>query len=220
MRKSLAFMTFLLSISLSFWSTITWAFTPTWQLAEEWQVKVAYPVAGKSGTWTAPIVWHYRVATLDQDNITLAVSRAGTEPEATLRYRRADMSLVEIQYVKQLRGARKSFTESFASGLPVASEAFLAPYDTPIFPLQAPDRQEYAFTQSVAGLKTVGTIVQEVVSTSTLPADAGATDDGSFLKVSCSRNRTMLFELYWQTGQPWPTYGENRNMRYWLVHHE
>lgn len=209
-----------LVLFMSFWSTISWAITPSWQASDTWQVKVSYPIIGKTDSWTAPITWQYRVAAVDTDSITLSISRVGGEPAAWLRVRRSDMTGIELKYTKDIRGAAREFSESFSSGTPVSSENFLAPYDLPVFPLQSEEHHEFSVVQYVAGLKSTGTITQDTASADLLPTTAASSVKGPFLKVSCARNGQELFAQYWKTGLPWPVYGENRNMRYWLVQHD
>jgi hypothetical protein len=53
------------------------------------------------------------------------------------------------------------------------------------------------------------------------PSRSNLSDAVDYLKVTVAYDDgTFIFTQYWRQGAPWPSYGENESMRYWLVDDE
>lgn len=180
---------------------------PRWAAGDVWSVLVSYPAAGDG--WSDPVRWVYRVAATPEtghDGYILAVT--GPEMKARLVYR-GDFSLAEVEIVRAIRERRIVTDLAYEAGAPVLTERSPVPFDTPLFPLLSGAAGEYRVRHAIGdGLFVTVTVRQTVAS---IPGDE------ELLAVTCAWGDTEGFVQHWGQGRPWPLYGENRNMRYWLV---
>lgn len=180
---------------------------PLWTEGDTWTVRVVCPAQG--GGWSSPVLWEYRVSGVPGtgfDRYLLEVSGPGAE--ATLTYR-GDCSLEGVRITRALGKKRIATTLDYEAGAPVLTEQSPAPFDTPLFPLLVSSSGDYTARRKVGeGLVVTVTVTQTVVP---------APGDEEILEVTCAWGEKEQFVQQWKAGRPWPVYGENRNMRYWLV---
>lgn len=204
-------------------------FYPTWQVGESWNVKAVYPHPVEKDQWSMPVLWTYRVEGLERglsgDCLIIAVYRAEEEKEEpTLRliYRSGDRRLMRAETTKILRGRKTLKILSYDGEYPVEAQQSPAPFDSPAFPLRIPSSLAFSVTKEMSGgLKKTETIRQEVQRVSGLEELKGlpeAYHPKNLIEVRCEDvDGKVLFSQYWDETLPWPVYGQNSSMKYWLV---
>ena len=202
-------------------------FSPVWRVGDFWQVRVVYPSPSPAadGEWSAPVYWNYRVSGREMEgteeryivDVSEQVGRVGLK--ARLFYRCADGSLAGVDMEKMSRGKIIGTTLVYEKGVPAVSERTLTPCDTPVFPLHLPSSTDYVVTRRIdQELKIRETVRQEVRRVRGIEGLPDRLEDRDLIEVRClSEDGTLIFVQYWDENSPWPVYGRNRNMRYWLV---
>ncbi len=195
-------------------------FSPGWRVGDTWLVKAVYPSPVADDEWSAPVYWNYRVAGREMEgaeetyivDVSEQTGRVGLK--ARLFYRCADGSLAGVDMEKMSRGKIIGTTLVYEKGVPAVSERTLIPCDTPVFPLEEPLSSEYRITRAMGGgMKTERIVRQDVRK---VPDTEGSSSP--LFEVRCTDDKgSTLFLQRWSSHYPWPLYGENRNMRYWLV---
>ena len=184
---------------------------PVWKEGDVWSVRVVYPVQG--GGWSVPALWEYRVAGVpgsDSGGYLLEVRGLNRAPEveARLTYR-GDCTLPGVEIIRALRGRNLVTVLEYEAGAPVLTRRSLVPFDTPLFPLLASSSGEYNVKRKMLdGLSFVLSVTQGV---------APDPEDEDVIEVTCVLDNGEQFVQRWRENMPWPLYGENRNMKYWLV---
>jgi len=201
-------------------------FLPKWSVGDNWLVKVVYPSPMVQDQWSAPVYWEYfvtgRETEGDEERYIVDVrERTGrVRLKVRLFYRCADLSLARVDMEKLSRGESLCTTLAYEKGAPVVSERTLVPYGTPVFPLSGDQSSEYRVLCGVqGGVKLQKTFRQQVVRVPDVHTDGSETADEIFFEVTCTDDKKgdFLFFQRWSSRHPWPIYGENQNMRYWLV---
>ena len=198
---------------------------PAWKVGDCWQVRVVYPSPVADNEWSAPLYWNYRVAGREMEgteeryivDVSEQTGRVGLK--ARLFYRCADGSLAGVDMEKMSRGKIIGTTLVYEKGVPAVSERTLIPCDTPVFPLEAPSSSEYRITHAIgAGMKAEKVVRQDVRRVPNAEGSSSPAADSPLFEVKCTDDKgSNLFLQRWCSHYPWPLYGENRNMRYWLV---
>ena len=184
---------------------------PLWTEGDTWTVRAVYPVQG--GGWSKPVLWEYRVAGVPgsgSGGYALEVTGLDGAPEvkARLTYRN-DFSLAGAEIVRTLRGRSVVTALEYEAGAPVLTGRSPVPFDTPVFPLLAPSSGDYRAKRTIGDGLSVSVSVRQSAA-----ADPG---DEDILEVTCAWGDGERFVQRWKNNRPWPVYGENRNMKYWLV---
>jgi len=200
-------------------------FSPVWRVGDSWLVKTVYPSPVADGEWSAPLYWNYRIAGREMEgteeryvvDVSEQTGRVGLK--ARLFYRCVDGSLAGVDMEKMSRGKIISTTLVYEKGVPVVSERTLIPCDTPVFPLVAPSSSEYRITRAVGeGMKAEKIVRQDVRRVAEAEGPSFPVAETPFFEVRCTDDKgSILFLQRWGSGYPWPLYGENKNMKYWLV---
>ncbi|MDD5724327.1 MAG: hypothetical protein PHY29_11415 [Syntrophales bacterium] len=199
------------------------SFSPVWRVGDHWTVKAVYRSYPDQGKWSEPVFWRYDIVERAQEGGMEYLIMEVRDREDRLKvssrlvYRAEDLSLVRVEASKTRRG--KEFVTVLACGgaAPVATEQTLTPYDTPVFPLICPSSLDFSVTKHVDQLKAVRTVRQEVRQVSGVEEMPGLSPGGDLIEVICTGKDELVFTQYWDTALPWPVYGENGNMKYWLV---
>ena len=202
----------------------TWAadnFLPTWHTGDRWLVKAVYPMPFKEGQWSAPVLWEYRITGCREGCYILDITdtKGFLKLSGRIFYRQDDLSLVRAEITRFRHGKPAVRILTYAGGTPIQTEHTLTPCDMPVFPLHLPSFTDYFVTRRIdQELKTRETVRQKaslVRRTEELP---GWLEDRNLIEVKClSEDGTLIFLQYWDENSPWPVYGENKNMKYWLV---
>jgi hypothetical protein len=199
--------------------------SPAWKVGDRWQVRVVYPSPVVDDEWSAPVYWNYRVVGREMEGaeeryaVDVSEQTGRVKLKARLFYRCSDGSLAGVDMEKMSRGKTIGTTLVYEKGVPVVSERTLIPCDTPVFPLTAPSSSEYRITRVMGGGMKAEKIVRQDVRR--LPDAEGSSSSAAgcpLFEVKCTDDKgSILFLQRWGFHYPWPLYGENRNMRYWLV---
>ena len=201
-------------------------FLPKWSVGDSWLVKVVYPSPMVKDQWSAPVYWEYCVTGRETDGdaeryIVDVRERSGRVGlTARLFYRCADLSLARVDMEKLSRGETLCTTLVYAKGAPVVTERTLVPYDTPVFPFSGDGSAAYQVVKgSQGGVKLPKTYRQQVALVPVVDTEGLSDAGGLFYEVTCidDKKGDLLFFQRWSPLYPGPVYGENRNMRYWLV---
>lgn len=201
---------------------------PGWVQGQNWVVAVSYPSPLKKGGWSDPVRWRYRVTenpgTTPVSVFILEISRADTEntPVAVIRLAGETLAPISMETLVRRQGKSVSRTEEFEELRPLITEGVMAPVDLPIFPLTEGDTAGYTVSRTVAGdLVRKRKIIVRAATTESLPSESGLSGAFDYFKVTAAYDDgTPIFSQYWKEGAPWPSYGENDSMRYWLVDDE
>jgi len=197
--------------------------TPVWRQGDTWLVRSVYRSYPDEDKWSEPVFWEYKIVGFEGNGsdghyILEIRNREGhLKLTARLMYRAEDLSLIRVEITKVRRSEEFVKVLTYSGGMPVVTEQTLTPYDTPVFPLVCPSSTDFAFTKQIDQLKTVQTVRQEVRQVSgadELPEQFPGKD---LIEVRCTGKDGLIFVQYWDKNLPWPVYGENRNMKYWLA---
>lgn len=194
--------------------------TPVWKEGDVWSVQVVYPVQG--GGWSSPVLCEYRISGVpgpDSNMYVLEVKGLGRAPKVDVRLAyRNDFSLAGVEIIRTFRGRNIVTALKYESSAPIQTEHTLTPCDTPVFPLCLPSSTEYSLMRRIdEKLKIRETVRQEVRQVSGVDELPDQPPGRDLIEVRCTGKDGLIFAQYWDKNLPWPVYGENRNMKYWLV---
>ncbi len=201
---------------------------PGWTKGQDWVVAVSYPSPMEDGTFSAAVRWQYRVVeapdTTTEGVFVLEISRADAQgtPVAVVRLRKESLAPVSVETLTRRQGKTATHLTHFDVLRPLVTRGSMAPLDFPVFPVTEGERACYAFSQKVGGdLMRKREIFLEATSGDVPPAGSGLSDAVDWLKVTAAYDDGVpIFTQYWIKGAPWPSYGENDSMKYWLVDDE
>lgn len=207
------------------WATGADTFLPVWQVGERWLVKAVYPSHLNEDKWSAPVYWEYEIVGREKHGsescyvLEINDQKGGLKLRARLMYRLKDLSLARAEITRTRRGKQIIKVLTYERGAPVETKQSLTPFDTPVFPLHHPSSTDFSVTKNVSqGLKVANTLRQEVRQVCGAQELPGWPEDRDLTEVRCSAiDGTLIFIQYWDKNLPWPVYGQNRNMKYWLV---
>jgi hypothetical protein len=207
------------------WATGADTFLPVWQVGERWLVKAVYPSHLNEDEWSAPVYWEYEIIGREDHGsescyvLEIKDQKGGLKLSARLMYRLKDLSLARAEITKTRRGKQVVKVLTYERNIPILTEQTLTPYDKPVFPLHLPSSTDFSVTREVSpGLKASKTIRQEVRQVSGAQELPDWPENRDLTEVRCSAtDGTIIFIQYWDKNLPWPVYGQNRNMKYWLV---
>lgn len=193
-------------------------FFPRWEVGDQWTVKLVYPHPTRENVWSPPMHWTYRVSAEEGNRFVVSVLNPQGVLQVRLSYSQSDYVILGVELVKQQRGVSSVVTLDFQSPAPVLTSQSAAPFDTPVFPLRPGTSTEFLVQKRVDDqLKAVEKVVQTVRKLIANPPELpGPVPAGTLEVVSQRADGVQLFRQYWSPQHPWPLYGENRNMRYWL----
>lgn len=199
--------------------------SPVWHVGDRWLVRAVYHSHLHKNEWSAPVYWEYKIVGLEEHGpeglYTLEIKDHKGGPKLTTRlmYRQGDLSLARAEIIKTRRGKQIVKILTYERGVPVRTEQTLTPFDTPVFPLHSPSSSDFSVRRSVGqGLKALETVRQEVRQAYGAEELPGWPRDKDLTEVRCTADDgTPIFVQYWDNNLPWPVYGQNRNMKYWLV---
>jgi len=206
---------------------------PFWKLGDQWRVKAVYHSSlSKNHGWSEPIFWEYSVTEHKKQNskhfyiVEIKSPDNKMKSEAHLSYQ-ADCGkkpcglshLSKVELTKIRRGSPFLKVFNYEKAFPVQTEQSLIPYDTPVFPLASPSSDTFAVLKQVTReLKAVNTLKQEVRQTLRPKELPRWPSEKKLTQVTCSTDRDkLIFVQYWHKDFPWPLFGQNGNMKYWLV---
>jgi hypothetical protein len=202
--------------------------TPPWTVGQSWLVKVSYANYRAEGQWSSPILWRYTV--VDEGGgasgncIEIKVSPLDdpSSEVALIKLAKDDGRPLSVTTVKQVRGKRVTLTRPYTDLQPLVTQISMVPFDLPVFPILDGQSDRYPVETPIAGDLIRKREIILHTSVSPLPKESGmAPDMTEFLKVSADYdNGEHIFTQYWEEGKPWPSFGENGSMRYWLVDDE
>ena len=202
---------------------------PVWQEGQTWLVKVSYPDFSRKDEWSSPVVWRYTVVGESgvgaERLLIVEVSREGenaSQAAATLTVHATDMSPKEVETTKMRRGKPLSTTVKYEEKRPLITQTSMVPIDLPIFPLQLGERNGYPVTQELAGdLMRKREIIVDTTESRIPESERAKSDTSAYFKVTVAfDDGDILFTQYWKEGKPWPSFGMNGSMKYWLVDDE
>ncbi|HPQ43689.1 MAG TPA: hypothetical protein PKZ42_05610 [Syntrophales bacterium] len=227
MRKHLILvlvLSLLLCVSTLFGGTAGAAesFIPEWNVGDHWTVQAVYRTSPEQDEWSQPVFWEYeimdRIKKGDAEYLIMEIrDRDGLlNLSSRLLYRVENLSLASVEITKLRHGKESVRVLTREETAPAVTEQTLTPYDTPVFPLICPSSVDFTVTRHIDGLKALRTIRQEV-RTSTVDELPGQVPGEGLLEVTCIGTQETVFTQWWGSSFPWPVYGKNTNMKYWLV---
>ncbi len=204
-------------------------FSPPWKVGDTWVVKAVYPVPFEEDQWSKPVFWEYKVE--GQENgpsgncLVIAVrgkEKIDSGPALRLFYRASDHCLLRAESTKIRRGKKILKVLSYEGEYPVETQQSPVPFDSPVFPIRMPSSLAFSFSKVISGgLKRTETVRQEVRKVSGLTELKDLPegyDQKELVEVRCEDvHGKALFSQYWDKALPWPVYGRNLNMKYWLM---
>jgi hypothetical protein len=216
---------FILALACASPATGADTFLPAWQVGDRWLVKAVYPSPLDEGEWSAPVFWEYKIVGREEYGsescyvLEIKDQKGGLKLSARLMYRLADLSLARAEITKTRRGKQIIKVLTYERGAPVETQQSLTPFDTPVFLFHHSSSTDFSVRRHVSqGLKATKTIRQEVRRVSGAQELPNWPEDRDLTEVRCSAtDGTLIFIQYWDKNLPWPVYGQNRNMKYWLV---
>lgn len=198
--------------------------SPVWKEGDAWLVRAVYRSHLDEDKWSEPVFWEYKIVGFEGDgsdgHYILEIRNREGRLKLTSRlvYRPEDLSLIRVEITKTRRGKEFVKVLTYNGGTPVVTEQTLTPYDTPVFPLTCPSSIDFTVTKQIDRLKAVQTVrqkVRQVSGADELPDQPPGRD---LIEVKChSEDGTLIFVQYWDKNLTWPLYGQNMNMKYWLV---
>jgi hypothetical protein len=197
--------------------------TPVWKKGDSWMVRAVYRSHPAENIWSEPVFWEYKIVGLEGDGtdgtyiLEIRERESRLELTSRLAYRAEDLSLARAEITRTRRGEESVTVLTFTDGAPVVTRQTLTPYDTPVFPLTCPSSTDFTVTKQIGRLTAIRTVrqdVRQVTGTVELPDQLPG---GDLIEVRCTGKDGPLFTQFWDTALPWPVYGENQNMKYWLV---
>ena len=193
--------------------------SPKWQIGDHWTVKTIYPSPTQENVWSSPTFWSYRVSALDEGRVVLSVLNSDGLEQVKLTYLRNGGALVHAEVAKQRRGEMTVIGLDFQGGAPIVTSQSPAPFDTPVFPLRRGGSCEFLEERSFANnLKVIDKVRQTVSECVASPPEVSVPLPVGSIEVSITRSDgSLLFRQFWSPEHSWPLYGENPNMKYWLV---
>ncbi len=204
-------------------------FFPLWKAGDTWLVEAVYPVPFETDQWSEPVLWEYQVDdqgnTTSGDNVVLMVQRKdemAAGPALRLVYSSRNHQLLKAEITKNRRGKKILKVLNYEGKYPVKTQQSPIPFDIPVFPIRIPSSLEFSFTKNISeGLKKTEVLRQKVRRVSGLPElkdVSGGSDLKELIEVRCEDiHGKELFLQYWDKTLPWPVYGRNLNMKYWLI---
>lgn len=200
-------------------------FLPVWQVGDRWLVKAVYHSPLNKDEWSAPVYWEYEIVGREEHGLEscyvleIKDQKGGLKLTTRLMYRLKDLSLARAEITKTRRGKQIVKVLTYERGAPVETKQSLTPFDTPVFPLYHLSSTDFSVTKNISqGLKVTNTLRQEVRQVCGAQELPDWPQDRDLTEVRCSAtDGTLIFIQYWDKNLPWPVYGQNRNMKYWLV---
>ena len=182
-------------------------------------MKTIYPSPTQENAWSPPVFWTYKVSDDGGSRVVLSVLNSQGEEHLKLTYSRNNHALLRAEILKQRRSEGSVISLNFQTSAPVLSSQSAIPFDTPVFPLRPGTSTEFLVQRRVGDqLNAIETLRQTVHETNINPPEISNGSPGGTLDVVCTRaDGTLLFRQFWSPEHPWPLYGENSNMKYWLV---
>jgi hypothetical protein len=219
--------------------------TPPWQIGDKWSVKAVYHSIMNKNEWSEPVYWEYHVADIKQNGSeTYYVIEVKEQNEKKLNLTArftyqmeckkitcngSEMSekcnipmLIKAEITKPRRGKASVHTLEYEKGVPVWTEQTLIPFDTPVFPLCSPSSHDFATIRKISDdLKAKENVTQEIRQIKDVKEIKEITNALSLEKevteIKCMKKNKVIFVQYWQANLPFPLFGWNENMKYWLV---
>ena len=198
-------------------------FRPTWKIGDRWLVKAVYLSHMDKEKWSGPVFWEYEVIGIEGEDqkrcyILEIRDRDGRlNLNTRLEYRDKDLSLTKAKITK-IRGGKELVRNlAFKGGIPVITEQTLTPYDSPVFPLMYQPSAEFSFKRQIGDLEAVEVLRQDMREVSTVDGIQVKPSCSELIEVKCIGKDGIVFIQYWDRAYPWPIYGRNVNMKYWVV---
>jgi hypothetical protein len=231
MRNKFLFGLLISAILFGNWDSVfAESLSPAWQIGDTWTLKVRYSKLDTSGEadgdWSPPVHWEYRVSdTVVREGFSywrVRVQEKGNTLgfSADLFFRTTDRSLWRAQLTSTRGGEPFRRDLFFNRNVPVATEQAPIPFDTPVFPLNVGQDTIHSLRRSIGEdmiqVQTVRQVVTDVANDS-VPQDIASIGEAQ-VRVQCTdEDGNIIFLQYWKPGAHWASYGENSDMRYWLV---
>jgi len=197
--------------------------SPVWKEGDAWVVRAVYRSHHDDDQWSEPVFWEYEIVGFEGDGsdgrYTLEIRDREGRLKLTSRlvYRAEDLSLVRVEITKTRRGEGFVKVLTYNGDTPVVTEQTLTPYDTPVFPFTCPSSIDFSVTKQIDRLKAIRTVRQEVRQVSGVDELPDMPPERDLIEVKCTGKDGLIFMQYWDSAFPWPLYGRNMNMKYWLV---
>lgn len=200
-------------------------YTPAWRQGQQWTVKAVYIKPPPQQGWSHPLFWRYTVMGVENLDgrpcyrVQVVPADNPSKAETTLWVDQDNFLLTSVEVVRNRRGRRIPNLLRFDQAAPVKTRHTITPYDWPVFPILPGSETHYRLERQVGvDLKTVERVKQQVENTTAGPELPGVPAGTSLMKVTCTgRDDRLLFEHYYEPDAPWPVYGVNDSMQYWLV---
>jgi len=209
------------------WSTEF--FSPSWKVGDTWVVKAVYPDPFENGKWSSPVFWEYEVAreeSLASGNCVIIEVLEKTEKEdrqpLRLTYRLKDHRLLRAEITKTRQGKESLIQLTYEGEYPVETQQSPVPFDSPVFPLRIPSSVMFSIQKDISGglkkTEPMRQVVQKVHGLAESADVPGEYNRKELIRVQCEDAQgNVIFSQYWDETSPWPVYGSNVNMKYWLM---
>lgn len=199
------------------------SFTPKWNIGDEWTVKAVFPAGPEGKEWSSPVRFAYSVSEKKESPgkflvITIRDIAGGLGLTTTLFYRKNGFFMERAEIGKMFRGKKIVKTLKWESASPVQTRHTLTPFDSPGFPIVSPSSEAMSIKRRVGDDLFIRETVRKIVGPSKKDDKIpGIKDRKDLIEVRCVTEKgRLIFTQYWDPKLPWPVYGENENMRYWL----
>jgi len=202
------------------------SFRPQWHTGLVWRVQAVYASPGSQNTWSQPVSWEYRIAESENlpsgQSVINVAARCLDEIAVSARftYRKNDMTLESAEISKSVRGRKKINSLTFEGGVPVVTRQSPIPFDAPVFPVYPGLKLDYKVVSRIDDFLKKQIIIEQAVTVEpggVFPLPEWTAGKQLF-KVECfsREDGERIFVQYWDADLPWPVYGENKNMKYWI----
>jgi len=213
---------------------------PAWQPGEKWIVKAVYHSLPNKDEWSEPVFWEYKVTDIKENGTekyyiidVKASDNNNLNLTARLTYRTECKKItcssetsekcnipifIKAEISKSRLGKESVNILEYEKYVPVRTEQTLIPFDTPVFPLCSPSSLDFTLIRKISDeLKVKETVRQDVKQVNGIKEIPDLTPEKEITEIKCIKNDKTLFVQYWSENIPFPLFGWNENMRYWLV---
>ena len=171
--------------------------------------------------WSEPLSLYYRTGSSPQAGRYINVF-SGQGKEVGRIFFDHEMRIRAVEFWQYVRGKGRKKVLNFYQERPIRGTGAIFPYDWPIFPLRIGEALTFTRIISLSGGLTakrkITQVVEQVMKGEVSREKWAALGEGPLARVQCRNGKgELIFTQYWARGCLLPLYGENPDMRYWLV---
>jgi len=237
--KTISVILFLLFIPQMLWAEKMIIF-PAWQPGETWIVKAVYHSIMNKDEWSEPVFWEYKVTDIKDNgsekyyiidvkeqkesklNLTARLTYQTECKKITCGSEISEKCnipiLIKAEITKFRQGKESVNILEYEKGVPVWTEQTLIPFDTPVFPLCSESSLDFTVIRKISDeLKVKETVRQDVQIVKGIKEIPDLLPEKEIAEIKCVKKDKTIFVQYWSENIPFPLFGWNENMKYWLI---